>query len=92
MKYEINNHTFEIETDYPFFNIKWTSYMDMEFTIAYEPTSDEMKELLGYTHVLRLKRESRTDWEDVYFLYEHEGKTIIMNHVKDICKRFTETY
>ncbi len=92
MKYEINNHTFEIKQDYPFFDITWTSYMNMNFTIAYEPTSAEMQELLGYTHVLRLNRENSTIWEDVYFLEAHEGKTIVMNQVKDICKRFTETY
>jgi hypothetical protein len=96
MKYEINNHTFEVEIEPKRHNpgvnidIKWTSYMDLEFHIEINETTTPIQELLGYKWVAIMTRDS-FNWENMGY-FEELGREDILDWVEQKLLGFTQTY
>ncbi len=91
MKYEINNHIFEIKADYSFYHITWTSYMDIKFTVRIEPNTKFEELNTGFTHFMELTRNNGKTWEYVCGM-EDITEEKILNDIQNLCFRFTRTY
>lgn len=91
MKYEFNNHTFEIKADYQFYNITWTSYMDIKFTVRIEPNTKFQELNTGFTHSMEFTRDNGKTWEYAYGL-ENITENKILEKIKLLCSGFTWTY